>query len=243
MINSENVINVISINLDKFEKYISTFSSYLSSEEKERADKFVFAHLKKRYIISHGFLRILIGKYLSLPPSEVDYAYNEFLKPLSKQNADLYFSMSHSHNVACYAFSFHHNIGIDIEYKNNDLEVKDLGPAIMTHNESLVFEKLNKIDKLQLFYKTWTIKEAFLKALGVGLSYPLSRIETTILPKDEFKVVKLYDIKEELEEWSFFSITSLPCYLGAVAIRKKETKINFINIRPSPEILLHLLKR
>ena len=79
---SKNLVNVVVINLDTLEMYLSDFMTYLSDEEKIQASKFSFDHLKKHYILSHGLLRALLGIYLSVPPSKVGYTYNEFGKPL-----------------------------------------------------------------------------------------------------------------------------------------------------------------
>ncbi len=227
---SKDIINVFSVDLTKLNPYLPKLINYLSHEEKSQANNFLFEHLKNRYVASHGLLRVLLGKYLSFSPSQVEYTYNEFQKPLCKQDPNLYFNMSHSNEYACYAFSFNHQVGIDIEFMDTKIEVEDLLPIIATLNESFIFKSLDKKEKFYSFYKIWTIKEAFLKALGLGLSHPLSNIETTILPRERFEVIRCNDMseKELSKEWSFSPIGSLPGYLGVVAIQRAEAQINTI---------------
>ena len=140
--------------------------------------------------------------------------------------------MSHSREYACYAFCLNHSIGIDIEFLNSKIEINDLLPMITTQAEFFIFDTLKENDKFYLFYKMWTTKEAFLKALGFGLSYSLSSIETTILPREKFKVTQCHDINEtEIDrEWTFFPLNFLSHYLGAVAVKKKASHINMINL-------------
>ena len=229
---SKDIINVFTIDLRVLETYLPKLITYLSDEEKIQAHNFLFEYLKSRYIASHGFLRILLGKYLSCSPSQVEYTYTEFQKPLCKNNPNLHFNMSHSHEYACYAFSFNHEVGIDIEFMNPKIETNDLLSIVTTPEEMFIFDKLDQNDKFYAFYKTWTIKEAFLKALGIGLSHSLSNIETTILPRERFGVIRCDDIpeKELAKEWTFSPIISLSNYLGAIAVKKKEAHINMISL-------------
>lgn len=129
--------------------------------------------------------------------------------------------------VSCLDFSYSYRAGIDIEFIKNIPKIESLFSSIASVQEMLIFEKQNEIDKIYFFYKTWTIKEAFLKALGVGLTYPLSDVETTIIPKERFKVLKFDANKEPLTGWTFMPIKFIPDYLGTVAVEKKNEKINF----------------
>lgn len=219
--------NALFVSLSELETYLSILFSYLSCEEKTRVSKFLCEPLKRRYIISHGFLRFLLGECLSIFPSKVEYSYNKFQKPLCKQDPNLYFNMSHSNNYVCYVFSFNYKVGIDIEFINNIFKIEDLLPSIAAPEEALAFDKLHEADKAYLFYKMWTIKEAFLKALGIGLSYPLSDIETTILPREKFKILTFDGSKKVQNEWTFMPIKFIPGYLGTVTVEKENEKINF----------------
>lgn len=229
---SKDVVEVFTINFKKLEPYLPKLLMYLSEKEKIKANEFLFEHLKSSYVASHGLLRILLGNYLSCYPSQIEYTYNEFQKPLCKNDQNLYFNMSHSHEYGCYAFSFNHEVGVDIEFMNNKIGINALLPMITTQAEFFTFDKLEENEKFQLFYKTWTTKEAFLKALGFGLSYSLSSIETTILPRKRVKVLRCHGMseKEINKEWTFSSISFIPYYLGAVAVKKKPACINITSL-------------
>lgn len=222
-----NETDVFVVTTQELYPNFSTLFSYLSSEEKIRMNRLLYEPLKIKYVVSHGFLRLLLGKYLSLSPSNIQYNYNEFKKPFCTQHPNLYFNMSHSNNYIAYAFSYNYKVGIDIEFIKNIPKIENLFSSIASTGEGLIFEKQNEIDKIYFFYKTWTIKEAFLKALGVGLTYPLSDIETSIIPKERFKVLKFDANKEALTGWTFVPIKFIPDYLGTVAVEKKDEKINF----------------
>lgn len=223
---SDKVVNLITINHKELAKHLPDFWAYLSYEERIKANKFHLTHLKTRYIISHGFLRFLLGGCLSLPPAEVEYSYNKFKKPLCKQNPYLYFNMSHSHNWICYAFSYNCQVGVDIEFMSRKIELEHFLPSIASPKEISIFNNLKELDKAYLFYKMWTTKEAFLKALGFGLIYPLSEVETKILPKGEFGIIEHRGNNEITKEWTFTPINFISGYLGTVAVQKSSIKIN-----------------
>ncbi len=229
---SEDAVEVFTINLKKLYPYLPKFTMYLSEKEKFQANGFLLEHLKNNYVASHGLLRILLGNFLSCSPSEVEYTYNEFQKPLCNTDQNLYFNMSHSHEYACYAFSFDHEVGIDIEFMESKIGINELLPMITTQEEFFIFDQLKENDKFYLFYKTWTTKEAFLKALGFGLSYSLSSIETAVLPREKFKVLQCHGIneKEMDKKWTFFPINLIPDYLGAVAVKKNNAYINMTSL-------------
>lgn len=229
---SKDAIEVFAVNLKNLDPYLPKLITYLSEKEKNQANEFRFEHLKSNYVSSHGVLRILLGNFLSCDPSEVEYTYNEFQKPLCKNNQNLYFNMSHSHEYAYYAFSFDHEIGIDIEFIESKIEINDLLPMITTQEEFFIFDQLKEKEKFYFFYKTWTLKEAFLKALGFGLSYSLSSIETAVLPREKLKVLRCYGMseKEMDKEWTFSSIDLIPDYQGAIAVKKTRAHINMTSL-------------
>lgn len=229
---SKNNTNIVIVNLKNIKSYSSKLIMYLSPKERFQANKLIFKHLRNNYIVSHGILRILLGKYLCCSPSQVEYLYNDYQKPLCKNDQSIYFNISHSHEYACYAFCLNRPIGIDIEFIDNKISMSNLLPIIATQQEFFIFDKLEEYDKIYSFYKIWTTKEAFLKALGFGLSFPLSNIETTILPKAKFEVIRCHNMskKEIYEEWTFSSINFLSGYLGTIAVKKKNAHINIISL-------------
>ncbi|MBS0185565.1 MAG: 4'-phosphopantetheinyl transferase superfamily protein [Proteobacteria bacterium] len=230
---SSDNVTIFILNLKDLRVCVPLLTMYLSDAEKEKAKKFLFDYLKEDYLISHGILRILLSQYLSCAPFDVQYVYNDFQKPFCKNNPKLHFNISHSKDVICYAFSYDHEIGIDIEFMDNKIPIKNLCSLIASQKELKIYNKVNK-DKVYLFYKLWTLKEAFLKALGTGLSRSPSNIETTILPKEIFKVIQMRDSEEEIKKnWTFCPLHTLPNYLGAVAVRKKNAFVNIINLTSS----------
>ena len=179
----ENEVHIWNIDLDKFNKQNELFKKILSDDELIRANKFHFEIDKDRFICGRRLLRLLIYAYTGILPKKITFSFNNFGKPeLSKElsNYNLNFNMSHSKNMLCLAFVKNEAIGIDIEVTkpiNDHLEIANRYFSISE------IEQLNSFpdDKvLEGFYTCWTSKEAVIKLLGQGLSFPLKDFDVKL---------------------------------------------------------------
>ncbi len=215
--------DVYIIKSDDYQGDIAMIFSVLSSEERTKANSFVYEHLRRRYVLARGILRLLISRYIDISPETICFDYTFYGKPFCKNAPDFHFNMSHSGDGLAYIFSFNHEVGIDIELINEDLSLESLILQVMSPTERQEFHKLKDAQRLEFFYDTWTLKESFLKAVSIGLSYPLPNL--TILrdlpagPKIQLSAgsqPSLFDFKT----WTF-TFKPLPHYSGALSIHEK----------------------
>lgn len=167
---------IFTVNLPSLHKHLPSLWESLSVQEKTQAKKFINATLSERYIISHGLLRYLLAFYTKSNPQTIGYRNNQYGKPFPKNNSSkMQFNMSHSKDYAVYVLALDCQVGIDIEWRNNNIDVQRLSSLVLIENETTIFRKLKSSEKLNDFYKVWTKKEAILKAFGQGLSYPMNQ--------------------------------------------------------------------
>ena len=158
--------------------YLMDFWQSLSVQEKDQTKKFLNNDLKDKYIVSHGFLRYLLSSYIDTAPQNISYSTNQFGKPFLKDGRSrVQFNMSHSKDCVVYSLTLDNQVGIDIEWKNKDINLEEIANLVLTTTEEALYKKLDKEEKFQTFYRTWTRKEAIIKAIGLGLSYPIKKIE------------------------------------------------------------------
>jgi len=182
----------------------------LSQDERDRADRFHFTIHKKRFIASRSILRYLISAYLSIPANNIVFGYTEHEKPyLQFPEQALQFNLSHSGNVAIYAFSLNYDVGIDIEKIKNDYPV-GIAERFFSQAENRYLIALNEAEKKQAFYQLWSRKEAIIKATGKGFSIPLSSF--SVSPENKNEIIELNN-----QSWSLLSLDSLATYQAAVA--------------------------
>ncbi len=145
-------------------------TALLSAEERNRAARFAFDHLRQRYLLAHAWLRRVLGQALGRDPASLAWQYGAQGKPLLSTNDGLFFNLSHSGDVALLALSDRHEVGIDVEVHGNPRNAAELSQAVLTPSErAWVFEgRAQDIDRR--FLCCWTRKEACIKAIGSGLS-------------------------------------------------------------------------
>jgi 4'-phosphopantetheinyl transferase len=164
----------------------------LSPDERKRAVRFHKQCDADQFVIRRAALRQILGGYLHVPPETVKLAYNAHGKPFLN-DADalgtLEFNVSHSGSVALIAVTRDHPIGIDIELISNHFPVAEMAPEVFSPSELDRFFKLPANAKHIEFFRTWVAKEAFLKALGKGLSIEPNTLEVDALPVDFIKTV------------------------------------------------------
>jgi 4'-phosphopantetheinyl transferase len=205
----------------RLDRPAAEYARLLSSDEQARADRLRFEHLQRRFIVGRGTLRVILGRYLNVLPEEIEFEYRPNGKPVLSSgllHSALCFNLSHSDEMLLLAVTYHRSVGIDLETIHPDLDVKNLAERFFSPAERAELEALPSDKKLDSFFSGWTCKEAYLKARGEGLTYPLDQFSVSM---DCDKPAKLLDVKDdpgELSRWSFHTLAPAPGYIGALAV-------------------------
>ena len=229
LILSDEEVHIWRADLEVDECFQSSFLKLLSPDEKNRARKFRFAKDSRNFIAARGILRLLIGKYLEINPAEISFQYSKFGKPGIVNNNSLQFNISHSQNIALFAFTKRFNIGIDVEFVNPDIEVKDIAANFFSKNEILNLLALAEEQQTLGFFNCWTRKEAFIKAVGEGLSFPLDKFEVSLEPDKPAKLLATDWEPEAVSKWSIYSMSPAANFVGSLAIEGFVDQVKFWN--------------
>jgi 4'-phosphopantetheinyl transferase len=164
-------VHVWPTNLNIGNERLTLLNSYLSADERVRADRYHFPQDRSRFICARGVLRELLSAYSGQHPASIRFSYGQFGKPTAVQSSGLVpdFNYSRSANVALFAFTRERAIGVDIERIEDDEEFLSIAVQHYTHSENLVLNSLEKSAKMIEFFRYWTRREAYLKATGQGL--------------------------------------------------------------------------
>lgn len=157
------------------------FWATLSADERDRAGRFHFAEDRQRFVVGRGVLRHLVGRYLDQPPGEIVFTYNAWGKPGLPAGVPIEFNSSGTAEMALYAFSGGAVLGVDIEQVRADFEWEEISAAFFDPAETAYLARLPIPERHRVFYRHWTIREALVKAQGVGLSEPLPAFDFTPL--------------------------------------------------------------
>ena len=158
----------------------------LSTEEKERSERFKFFKHRKLFIASHGFMRSVLSLYLDTPAELIEFSLKEQGKPrliLNDGQADIRFNLSHSNNLALLAIRESHEVGIDVEFMEKKLEWKKIIKRFFTEAEQKALFVLPEDQQRSAFFEVWTRKEAHMKVTGQGLYLSPSKFTVSVPPE------------------------------------------------------------
>ncbi len=215
------------VHLPVHESALLKLESYLSHEELKRMQNLSFMKDKQNFVASRGILRFLLGRYLSCKPDELTFSYKKHGKPHIPAN-DISFNVSHSGEYILYVFTKKAAVGIDIEKIRDDSTVQKV-IRTFSQQEQKTLVSLSHHEQKLAFFRLWTRKEAYLKAIATGLSYPLALVEVTCLPTEKAALLKIED-QHLITQWQLEDIPlNTPglntLYCAAVALEHRRNLI------------------
>ena len=215
-------IHVWSVDLNLDPPQVGEFDRVLTTQERQRAAKFINPLHGSRWTVARGYLRQILSQYLNITPAEIVFSYGQQGKP-AVEGSDLQFNLSHSGDRAVYGISAKFPIGIDIEYVH-PLPAADLVDRFFSANEQTIFHRLPASLQQAAFFHAWTQKEAYLKACGTGLSTPLDQIEVSIDPRTPAEIISA----PIAGIWQIEKLTTSSEYAGAIVIGGNYDRIEYL---------------
>ena len=158
----------------------------LDAVERANSAKFINPLLQKRYVLIHGRLRILLAEYAQRAPENLVIRRSEYGKPFLAEHPALAFNLSHTGGSFVIAVALDCRLGVDLEFCKPRADLPGLVERIFTEEEAGYWQQLPEGRKMQEFYRFWTRKEAFVKAVGRGLALGLKQCAINITNPSEF---------------------------------------------------------
>jgi 4'-phosphopantetheinyl transferase len=193
----------------------------LAEDEQARARQFYFPIDRERFVVARGVLREILGLYLNRAAQAVSFRYGSHAKPAlaceSGENA-IRFNMSHSRGAALYAVTRGREIGIDLEFIREDLEVEQIAGRFFSQREIATLRALPLGLRKYAFFLCWTRKEAYIKATGEGLSLSLDQFDVSLIPGEPAVLLRTQADPDEALRWSLQELSVGPAYASALAV-------------------------
>jgi 4'-phosphopantetheinyl transferase len=214
-------IEIVAAALDINAEPMASLADLLCESERERARRFIFERDRRRFIVARARLRQLLAARLNTLPEALDFAYGEHGKPAlaSREEVDLRFNVSHSEDVAVYAFAAGRDVGVDVEALRPMADAPDIARSAFSAAERRAFLALAPVERTEGFFNCWTRKEAFIKALGEGLSHPLDAFDVSLAPGEPARMLRVGGIDGGRCGWDLHSFSPRPGFVGAVVVR------------------------
>jgi len=228
LIINQNEIHIFRTSTDLNENELNSFRKNLSDDENTKAERYKFNYLKNNYTACRGFLREILSGYTGINPSDIKFSYSEFGKPFLK-DSNIRFNVSHSGNTGIIAVNLENELGIDIELVREVPDLISLSARFFSKSE---ITELNKTDSGKLtdsFFYCWTRKEAFVKAVGTGLQYPLNSFSVSVTGDADPEITEIANDFTEARKWKLYNLPAAHNYISSLAVRNLNKNIVFKN--------------
>lgn len=226
----DHQVHVWQVNLKTLFFYPKELLKTLSPDELDRANQFKFQKDRECFIIRHYQLRFILSKYCNCQSHELMFRYNSYRKPFisTPQFKTIKFSMSYSGDLMMAGICRENDIGIDIEMVREMHESE----SIAVENFSLQELKylIGTTDITDAFFKIWTRKEAFVKAMGKGLYYPLKSFCVEANFSGVYEPLIIFDDPKESKLWKTSELNTSTGYIASLAIKSDRFKILYFQL-------------
>jgi 4'-phosphopantetheinyl transferase len=165
-------------------------------------------------------LRVFLGSYLGKAAARLELTCSEYGKPELAPNdsrMDIDFNVSHTDEFALLAFALNRKIGIDIETVRRDFNTLEISERFFSECERTKLREMAPDDRYESFFRCWTRKEAFIKALGEGLTHPLNSFDVSIERGLPARLLATRPDAEEAARWQLWDIGVPSPYVATLA--------------------------
>lgn len=209
---------------------LESFAMLLAPDERTRAARFRFAKDQQQFTIARALLRILLGRYLYTPPAALRFGYGAQGKPwlMEAGNAaqGLRFNLAHSGELILYAVRKEREVGIDVEFMRAETSYETIAEQFFAPAEVNALRALPFAEQPQAFFNIWTRKEAFIKARGDGLSFPLNGF--AVSHESQAPVtLEVYPFPRESKRWKLYHLYPKAQYAGALAAEGEQHALRY----------------
>jgi 4'-phosphopantetheinyl transferase len=230
-------IHVWAVPIRARDEIVEQFGRVLTQDELDRAHRFHFEHLQQSFVVTRGALRLLLGAYLDTPPTDIEINYASKGKPYLAPGMRMRFNVSHSGDMALYAFAKDCELGIDVE------QIRPLNDLLEVASQNFCKQEVADLlslpqDQRELsFYLCWTRKEAYIKAIGDGLSAPLDDFRVTLLPNEPARLFHMLNDVDKGREWTMLNLALGTDYAGAMVFGGGERPVKMRTLADAAELL------
>jgi 4'-phosphopantetheinyl transferase len=226
-------IHVWTVTVSDWLPHRAALGATLDLAEREKAARFRFEKDRRRFTLCRGLLRAQLGDYLSATPHGIEFHFGDQDKPALPPGVSsrIEFNLSHSDEAAYFAFAAGKRVGVDIEHMRPRTDVDGLGRQVFTPEERQKLSAAPEQEKQNVFFSMWTQKEAYIKAIGLGLAAPVREITVGegLIPRGEETWIGLVQGYGAI--WSVLKLPAPDGYKAALAV---EGRISSDRLRVRP---------
>jgi 4'-phosphopantetheinyl transferase len=216
-----DLVHVWSVVLDQPDEVCRRLRAWLSPDECQRADRYRGPSLGRRFVVGRGALRDVLSRYIGTGPEVIRFATGPFGKPaidLPHAPIGLRFNLSHSHGLGVIAVGMGRELGIDVEILRSFENMDAIAGRFFAPAERAAYAAQPIGQRPLAFFRAWTRKEAYLKAIGSGITVPLDSFEVSVAPEEPPALRVVRGNPDEASRWSMREFRPETSALATLAV-------------------------
>ena len=211
---------------------LAEYESLLDDQEKRRHAAFHFPADRHLYLVAHALLRTSLSRFSDIQPCKWRISSNKSGRPevAAEQCPEdrIRFNLSHTKGLAACVVTANVDIGIDVERLDRRCDMESIARRYFSRQEMQALMALPVHDRPTRFLEYWTLKEAYVKACGLGLSIPL---DSFFFYRDRQMVWRIgFDRDDDPSEWRFVCVRPTPDHVLSIAIHDADPSEYEVNI-------------
>jgi 4'-phosphopantetheinyl transferase len=212
---------------------LNSLQSILSADERSRHRRFRCADAAHQYLLAHGMLRTVLSRYADVPPAGWQFAYGEHGRPeiANPPYMALRFNLTHTAGLIACVIARNRACGIDAEHCIARRHLLSIARRMFSAQECAALERAGDDARLEGFYTGWTLREAYVKARGIGISFPTRKLNFTVRGENDISLSQAPDIDGSGDDWYFRLVKPTAEHLMAVAVERGRDADVAFNLR------------
>ena len=199
------------------------YRGLLSKEEREQERRFFFVDDQRRYLVTRALVRTVLSRYVAVDPRDWRFSTNYWGKPAIadplQMISDLQFNISHTRGLIVLALTRGETVGVDIENVADREAAFSIADHYFTEQEAHELRSLDGEARKERFFTLWTLKEAYIKARGHGLSIPLNQFRFDLKDADQIRFRPSPQLQDNAQDWRFWLFRPIADCLLALCAR------------------------
>jgi 4'-phosphopantetheinyl transferase len=218
-------VHVATVHLDRPDvlRHLDGLRALLDQGERAREARLVRDHDRALFVVAHALVRLMLSRVGPLEPPEWRFVTNGHGRPevanLPAGAPPIRFNLSHTSGLAACAITGDRDVGVDVEYVDRALSY-DVAARFFAPREVADLEALPERIRERVFFDYWTLKEAYIKARGLGLALPLRHFAFVLSPPAPPAITFDDEIDDDPATWQFLQAAPTPVHRLALAVRR-----------------------
>jgi 4'-phosphopantetheinyl transferase len=201
------------------ESLCARYERLFSADERAVLGRYRIEAVRHRHLVSRALLRTVLGTRLGVAPERVAITKTATGRPELASYAGtplLRFNLSHADGLILLGVTDEHAIGVDVEHEDRGVDVLGIARRFFAPTEHAALLMQGEHERRRLFFSYWTLKEAVLKAQGVGVSEGMDTVQFAI---ESTRLRTSLPAAEIPDAWALALLELGPRHRGAVAVR------------------------